>query len=103
MNTPTEHTRPSSTTTIVIHTQKDDSLVVAFFLTLFFGPLGMFYTTVVGAFVMLGVFVIIIPIIAVMTLGLGGFLWIPAWFICMAWGMLAAKRGGKPIVETLKH
>ena len=65
------------------------SVGVALVLTFFFGPFGMFYSTVSGALVMLGV------------LFIGGFvvfglfwllLWPLAWAGSMVWGALAAAR-----------
>lgn len=49
MNTPY-----GSTTVVTVASPK--SVGVAFLLTLLFGPLGMFYSTVSGALIMLGVF-----------------------------------------------
>ena len=65
------------------------SVGVALVLTFFFGPFGMFYSTVSGALVMLGV------------LFIGGFVvfglfwllfWPLAWAGSMVWGALAAAR-----------
>jgi hypothetical protein len=45
-----------STTVVTVASPK--SVGVAFLLTLLFGPLGMFYSTVSGALIMLGVFLV---------------------------------------------
>ncbi len=58
------------------------SVWVAFILTFFFGPLGMFYSTLPGAVTMLAVSFVF----AVMTFGLS---LIITWPICIIWGMAA--------------
>lgn len=58
------------------------SVWVAFILTFFFGPLGMFYSTVPGAVTMLAVSFFF----AIFTLG---FSLLITWPICIIWGMAA--------------
>lgn len=58
---------------------------VAFLLTFLFGPLGMFYSTVVGAIVMVVASLVLIPL----TSGIAAFL---VWPISIIWGCLAASR-----------
>jgi hypothetical protein len=60
------------------------SVGVAIILTVLFGPLGMFYSTIVGAITMM----IISAIVALLTVGLG---LIFTWPVCIIWGALAAK------------
>lgn len=60
------------------------SRLLAFLLTLFFGPLGMLYTTVVGALVMLVLF----GVLGFLT---GGLALIILWPIAIIWAVLAAK------------
>ena len=66
---------------------------VAILLTVLLGPLGMFYSTVGGAILML----IIALIVGFLTLGIGALL---TWPICIIWAALAAsahnKRLSKP-------
>lgn len=76
-------------TTIVI--KKKKSILLAILLTLFFGPLGMLYSTVSGAIIML----IISVIIGFFSFGIGVFI---TWPICIIWGALAA-RGKKETIE----
>ena len=61
------------------------SALVAFLLTFFFGPLGMFYSTVVGAIVM----IIVSLVVGVLTLGLGLAV---TWPICIVWACVAASN-----------
>lgn len=62
------------------------SVWLAFGLTLLFGPLGLFYSTITG-----GIFMTAIVLVIVWVTWSFGFLLI--WPICIAWGMLeAAKR-----------
>ena len=67
------------------------SVGVAFVLTFFFGPLGMLYSTVSGALIMLGASLFGAFFIGIMTLGLGLFIWWPAiWVTSIVWGCVAA-------------
>ena len=61
------------------------SMGLAFLLTLLFGPLGMLYTTVAGALIML----VISGVLAFFTAGLSLIVTHP---ICILWGCLAARR-----------
>lgn len=68
--------------TIVIVERK--SVLLAFLLTLFFGPLGMLYSTVAGALIMLA----ISAVLAFLTGGLSLIITHP---ICIIWGCIAAS------------
>jgi len=76
---------------IVLAAQK--SVFAALVLTFFFGPLGMFYSTLVGALVMLPVTILI----SIFTLGFGAFL---AWPICMIWAAVAASSHNNRILTV---
>ena len=58
---------------------------VAFLLTFLFGPLGMFYSTVAGAIVMLVASLVLVPL----TGGIAAFV---VWPISIIWGCVAASR-----------
>lgn len=78
-----------ATTVVVLPPRK--SVGVALLLTFFFGPFGMFYSTVGGALVMLAASIFGSLVVGVLTLGLGWLVWGPAvWVVCMVWGCLAA-------------
>jgi hypothetical protein len=66
----------------VVYVPERRSRLLAFLLTVFFGPLGMLYSTVIGALVMLVLFA---------TLGTitGGLALIILWPICVIWAVLA--------------
>jgi len=79
------------------------SVGVSILLTFLFGPLGMFYSTILGALIML----VVSGVVGVMTLGVGLFLTQP---ICIIWGAVAAKsyngqllaskdRGPRPVAD----
>jgi len=68
---------------VVILTTK--SRGAAFFLTLFFGPIGMLYSTVAGAIIMIVVSAVLVPL----TLGFAMFI---LWPISILWGVLAVHR-----------
>ena len=61
------------------------SVGVAFLLTFLFGPLGMFYSTVVGAIVMLVGSLVLVPL----TSGIAAFF---VWPASIIWGCVAASR-----------
>jgi len=64
------------------------STMVAVVLALFFGPLGMLYSTILG-----GVIMFIISLVAgIFTLGFGLLF---TWPICVIWAALAADRQNK--------
>jgi hypothetical protein len=66
------------------------SVGVAILLTVFFGPLGMFYSTVTGAIIMC----ILTLIVGVGTFGVGLFL---IWPISIIWGAIAADGYNKQL------
>ncbi|MDY3326949.1 hypothetical protein PG299_03845 [Riemerella anatipestifer] len=67
------------------------SVGISLLLTFFFGPLGMLYSTVVGALVML----LVSGVAVFLTLGISIFFTQP---ICMIWGAMAAHRHNKKII-----
>lgn len=74
---------------IIVASQK--SVGIAILLTVFFGPLGMLYSTVTGAIVM-----IIVNLLAIfLTAGLG---LIITWPICIIWGAVAASSHNKKLL-----
>ena len=78
------------------------SVGVAFLLTLFFGPLGMFYSTVNGALIMTGALFVGAAIVFLVTLGIGVLVWVPLiWIISIIWGCKAASEQSRPWV--LEH
>lgn len=85
----TQQTDVTSTPTMqpqtVIHIHADKSPGIAILLTVLLGPLGMFYSTITGAIVML----IVSFLVAIVTFGLG---LIITWPICIIWAYVAAKK-----------
>ena len=63
---------------------KEKSVLIAFLLAFFFGPLGMLYTTVSGAIIML----VVSLVVGVFTFGLGLLITQP---ICVIWSVVAAN------------
>ncbi len=61
-------------------------------LTLFFGPLGMFYSTILGAIVM----IIIDIIVGIFTFGLG---LIVTWPIQVIWAAIATSMYNKKLMK----
>jgi putative Ca2+/H+ antiporter (TMEM165/GDT1 family) len=71
------------------------SLLVAILLALILGPIGLFYSSVIGALIML----VITVIIGFVTLGFGIFI---SWIICIIWAIIATNRHNKKIIELVK-
>lgn len=69
---------------------------VAILLTALFGPLGMFYSTITGAIVM----IVVSLVVALFTLGFGLLL---TWPICIIWAALAASSHNKKLVGGSKQ
>jgi len=78
---------------MIVRTPK--SLAVAILLALFFGPLGMLYSTIPGAIVML----ILTPIIAIPTVGFGLFVTQP---ICIIWAAVVTNSYNKKLLSGEK-
>jgi hypothetical protein len=67
------------------------SVGVALLLTFFFGPLGMLYSTVTGALVM----IVVSIVLGVFTLG---FSFLVTWPVCMIWGTMAASTHNQKVL-----
>lgn len=67
---------------------------VALLLTFLFGPLGLFYASVVGGVVML----LLGGALMLFTLGFGGLL---VWPVCMIWAAVATSNYNKRLVMGL--
>jgi len=65
---------------------------VAILLTILFGPIGMLYSTILGAIVMF----IVSVLVALVTLGFGLIL---TWPICVLWAALAAVAYNRKIMR----
>lgn len=72
--------------TVVVKTEK--SMGITILLTILFGPLGMFYSTVTGAIVM----IIVSGLVGVFTLGLG---LIVTWPVCIIWAAISTNNYNK--------
>lgn len=95
MSNQAPNTNPAAATINVFQVQ-EKSLLAAFFLTLFFGPLGMLYSTIAGGVIMLVAYLAILGL-SLLTLGVASALFLPAWIICIVWGMIAAKSRSRVI------
>jgi hypothetical protein len=73
---------------VVVKTQK--SMGVTILLTIFFGPLGMFYSTITGAIVMM----IVSLLVGLFTLGIG---LIFTWPVCVIWAAVASNNYNKSL------
>lgn len=71
--------------TMIAPVPKDKSVAAALVLTFLFGPLGLFYSSVIGGFIMLALYVIV----GIATAGLG---LLVLWPITMVWGAVAASN-----------
>lgn len=86
--------------TNVVITRSPKSQGISFILTFLFGPLGLFYSTVLGGIIML----ILGIIITVVTLGMGAIL---VWLVCIVWGAIAVSSyngkllGNRSVVQPM--
>lgn len=82
-----------STTTVIAVGQKK-SMVAALLLTFFFGPLGLLYSTVSGALILL----VLTVIIGFFTLGIG---FIVGWLASMIWAAIAVSSNNKKFTAAV--
>ena len=68
---------------------------IAILLTFFFGPLGMFYSTVWGAIIM----IVVTCVVFVFTFGYGTFL---TWPVCVVWSAMAAHSYNKRLLASVR-
>ncbi len=96
------HVPYGSTTVVMVAPRK--SVGVALVLTFFFGPFGMFYSTVSGALIMLAAWLFGGVVVGIMTFGLGWLVWWPAvWLTSMIWGCVAAgNQPSTPVVTSYR-
>lgn len=76
----------------VVVTKSPKSMGISIALTLFFGPLGMFYSTIAGAIIM----IIIDVIVGIFTLGFGLLL---TWPIQVIWAAIATSSYNKKLMR----
>jgi hypothetical protein len=72
----------------VVHTKNVGTAII---LTVIFGPLGVFYSTIIGGIIM----TIVTIVVATVTLGIG---LIVTWPISVLWGALAAYMFNRRIL-----
>ncbi len=75
----------------VVVTRSPKSVGISIALTLFFGPLGMFYSTIIGAIIMS----IITLIVGIFTMGIG---LIIIWPINVIWAAIATNSYNKKLM-----
>lgn len=76
----------------VVVTKSPKSMGISIALTLFFGPLGMFYSTIAGAIIM----IIIDVIVGIFTLGFGLLF---TWPIQVIWAAIATSSYNKKLMR----
>lgn len=84
-------TNQKATPVLVMPTK---SMVVSVLLTLFFGPLGLFYSSVMGGVVML----ILSLVVAFVTVGMG---LIVTQIMCVIWGAVSISAYNKKLVAVV--
>lgn len=80
----------------IVTVAKRKSLAVALILTLLFGPLGLFYSSVLGALIMI---VIGATILAVFPPEVQGSLFFGGWVICVIWSLIAVVNHNSKLPE----
>ena len=84
-------TSQSERSQIILMPQK--SMGVTILLTILFGPLGMFYSTIIGGIVML----ILSILIGIVTLGFGILV---TWPICIIWAAVATNNHNNKLLRN---
>lgn len=87
-NQPTPNQNQPPAQTVIIMGSNKKSMGLAIILALFFGPLGLLYSSVTGGIIML----VVSGIIAFFTLGFGLLLTFP---ICVIWAAIAVNDANK--------
>jgi hypothetical protein len=90
---PTPTAAPAATVTNTVEIHGGKSVGIAIILTFLLGPLGMFYSTIWGAVIMM----VISILAAMLTLGLS---FLITWPICIIWAAIAAKGKPAKVVTT---
>jgi ABC-type branched-subunit amino acid transport system permease subunit len=85
----------SQNTTVVV-TQSTKSVGISLILTFLFGGLGMFYSTIIGAIIM----IVIELIVGILTFGFG---LIFTHAIAMIWGAIATNQYNKKLLHQAKQ
>lgn len=81
---------------IIVNNKK--SRAIAAILTIFFGPFGMFYSTIRGGIIMS---IIHIPIFILMLIGIGFIPYLFTWPICVIWAIIAAENQNQKELKRL--
>ena len=81
----------------VIITKSPKSMGIALLLTALFGPIGMFYATIIGAIVMSVIYIVI----AVATMGLGFIILFLLNPVCMIWAAISVKMSNKALMKEV--
>lgn len=84
----------ASTQTKVIVVKPEKSVLAAFALTFFFGPLGLLYASTLGGIILL----ILAVFVGIFTFGIGGLI---TWPVAMVWGVLSALASKRKTPETV--
>jgi hypothetical protein len=82
---------------VVVRTK---SAGIAILLAVIFGPLGLLYSTVMGAIVMFIVNILVI-LLSVVTMGFGLILLIFTWPTCAIWALVAVKSHNKKLLGSI--
>ena len=83
---------------VVVQTPKN--MILALLLAALFGPLGLLYATIPGGLIMLCVFIVLLVILTIFTLGLGFFL--PFFIVsptCVLWAYMATEKHNERLMN----
>jgi len=80
-----ENTTETQAPVQVVITKAEKSMGLSIVLAALFGPLGLFYSSIIGGFIMLAISFVV----ALITLGFG---LIVTWLMCILWAYLSTKR-----------
>ena len=82
--------------------QSTKNVGVAIILTIIFGPLGMFYSTIPGALIMIAVNLVIL-VLGVFTVGIGYILFFLTWPVSIIWAAVAANSYNQKLIADTQR
>lgn len=79
---------------------KQKNLAVAVILVLFFGGLGLLYTSIMGGIVAI-IVALVILVLGAITMGLGWFLFLPYWVVVIIYTIVSINKQNNAVVNEM--
>ena len=92
--------QPSTTVNVTIASPQK-SMVAAILLTLFFGPLGLFYASITGGLIMLAAYAVVL-VLSFVTFGMATVLFPLLWIVTIVWAVLGVQGKDQLVLTQVK-